>query len=141
MEEWLYKILNRMKAKTKRIIGWSLSGLVALMLIASAIDKIFGSEHALQMAKSFGLSPTPYAVLGIIELLSVILFLIPRTGVLGTLLLASYFGGAIATHLQHQQEILFPVAIETVIWIAAFIRFPELIQRFFKIENFKKINS
>ena len=118
-----------MKAKTKKIVGWSLSSLVALMLVASATDKIFASEHALEMAQSFGLSPTPYAILGVIELLSVVLFLIPRTGVLGTLLLASYFGGAIATHLQHQQEILFPVVIETIIWITAFLRFPELLQR------------
>jgi hypothetical protein len=119
-----------MNSKTRKIIGWSLSGLVALMLVASATDKIIGSAHALEMAESFGLSATSYAILGVIEILSVVLFLIPRTGVLGTLLLASYFGGAIATHLQHQQEILFPMAIEAVIWIAGILRFPELIQRF-----------
>ena len=118
-----------MKTRTKNIIGWSLSGLVALMLIASAADKIFGSEHALEMASSFGLSAKPYAILGMIEILSVMLFLYPRTGILGTLLLSSYFGGAIATHLQHQQDILFPMAIEALIWITAIIRFPELVKR------------
>tara|TARA_Y100000815_G_C13310549_1_gene488309 strand:- start:122 stop:490 length:369 start_codon:yes stop_codon:yes gene_type:complete len=118
-----------MNIKTKKIIGWSLSGLVALMLIASAVDKIFGSEHALEMASSFGLSAKPYAILGMIEILSVLLFLYPRTGILGTLLLSSYFGGAIATHLQHQQDIIFPMAIEALIWITAIIRFPELVKR------------
>ena len=118
-----------MNIKTKKIIGWSLSGLVALMLIASAVDKIFGSAHALEMASSFGLSAKPYAILGMIEILSVLLFLYPRTGILGTLLLSSYFGGAIATHLQHQQDIIFPMAIEALIWITAIIRFPELVKR------------
>jgi len=115
--------------KIKTIVGWSLSGLVGLMLVASAIDKIIGSAHALQMSASFGLSGNSYAVLGIIELISVSLFLFPRTGILGCLLLSSYLGGGIATHLQHGQHILFPAAIEALIWIAAVIRFPELIER------------
>lgn len=106
-----------------------MSGIVALMLGASAFDKITGSEHALQMGASFGLSASTYSIMGLIEILSVILFLFPRTGILGTLLLSSYFGGAIATHLQHQQNIIFPIAIEAFVWITAVIRFPELTQR------------
>ncbi|BAV06434.1 integral membrane protein [Filimonas lacunae] len=58
------------------------------------------------------------------------MFLFQRSGVLGTLLLSSYLGGAIATHLQHQQNILFPMAIEAAVWITAIIRFPELTRRF-----------
>ena len=118
-----------MTLKTKKIIGWSLSGLIGLMLAASALDKILGSEHALQMGASFGLLSETYALLGVIEILSVLLFLYPKTGIPGTLMLTSYFGGAIATHLQHQQGVAFPVIIEVFIWIAAAIRFPELWER------------
>jgi hypothetical protein len=127
-----------MTIKTKKIIGWLLSGLTGLMLSASAVDKIMGSAHALQMGASFGLSAGTYSLLGIIEILSVVLFLYSRTGILGTLLLSSYFGGAIATHLQHQQNILFPAAIEAVVWIAAVIRFPELINRIFNTKASNK---
>lgn len=115
--------------KTRKISGWVLSGLVGFLLAASATDKISGSAHALQMGASFGLPAGTYAVLGIIEISSVVLFLYPRTGLLGLLLLSSYLGGAIATHLQHQQNILFPMAFEAVLWIAAVIRFPELSRR------------
>lgn len=118
-----------MTTKTKNIIGWILSGLIGLMLIASAIDKIIGSANAIKMSASFGISPNTYSILGIIEIISVILFLIPRTAILGLLLLTAYLGGAIATHLQHHQDILFPCAFEAVLWIAAVIRFPELTQR------------
>jgi hypothetical protein len=118
-----------MKIKTKNIIGWVLSGLTGLMLGASAIDKIRGSAHALQMGASFGLSTGTYSLLGVIEILSVALFLYSRTGILGTLLLSSYLGGAIATHLQHQQNIVFPIVFEAVVWITAVIRFPELTRR------------
>ena len=118
-----------MTTKTTNITGWVLSALTGLMLGASAFDKISGSQHAIQMGASFGLSAGTYSILGIIEILSVVLFLYPKTGVLGTLLLSSYFGGAIATHLQHQQNIIFPIAIEAFVWITAVIRFPELTQR------------
>ena len=118
-----------MNLKTKNITGWVLTGIIVLMLAASAADKIRGSEHALEMTKSFGITPDTYRVLGIIELGSVLLFAVPRTGVLGTLLLASYLGGAIATHLQHQQNILFPAGIEVLVWIAAVVRFAELRER------------
>lgn len=101
----------------KNKIGWVLTGIVVLLLAASAIDKIRGSEHALQMTASFGIVPPVYRLLGMIEFGSVMLFAIPRTGILGLLLLASYLGGAIATHLQHQQNILFPAGIELSIWI------------------------
>ena len=112
-----------MNNKTRNITGWTLSGIVLLLMAASAIDKISGSAHSLEMTRSFGITPAIYRLLGIVELTSVILFMIPRTGVLGLLLLSSYLGGAIATHLQHGQNVIFPAAIEALVWIAASIRF------------------
>lgn len=120
-----------MSTKAKYITGWVLTGIIVLMLVASATDKIRSSEHALEMAGSFGITAGVYQIFGMIELLSVLLFAIPRTGILGTLLLASYLGGAIATHLQHQQSILFPIGIEVLVWITATIRFKELGNRLF----------
>jgi len=104
---------------------------MGLALGASAIDKIFLSSHALEMGASFGLSAEAYRTLGVIEILSVLLFLIPRTGILGMLLLSSYLGGAIATHLQHHQDIMFPAVMESLIWIGGCLRFSELTQRIF----------
>ncbi|SFM79303.1 DoxX-like family protein [Chitinophaga sp. YR627] len=118
-----------MTTKWSNITGWVLSGIAGLMLGASAIDKIIQSGHALEMGASFGLSAGIYSLLGVIEILSVALFLYTQTGILGTLLLSSYLGGAIATHLQHHQDVLFPAFFEVLIWVAAVIRFPELTRR------------
>jgi hypothetical protein len=98
-------------------------------MAASAMDKMSGSARSLEMTRSFGITPAIYRLLGIVELTSVVFFTIPRTGVLGLLLLSSYLGGAIATHLQYGQSIVFPAAIETLIWITASIRFSQLWQR------------
>jgi hypothetical protein len=64
-----------------------------------------------------------------VEFLSVLLFIIPRTGVLGTLMLAAYLGGAIATHVEHGQPFIAPAIVQAVVWITAVVRFPELSRR------------
>lgn len=115
--------------KPRNTLGWVFATLTFLLMAASASDKISETQHALTMGSSFGLSAATYRLLGIIELVSALLFLIPRTAVLGLLLLASYLGGAIATHLQHGQPIAFPVGIEVFVWVTAVIRLPEMTSR------------
>jgi len=118
-----------MSDKTNRIIGWVLAGLVSFIFLGSAIGKFTANEEALKMGASFGIDAKTYFSLGLIELASLILFVIPRTGILGTLLLAAYMGGAIATHLEHDLPVIAPCAIQAILWIAAFVRFPELSKR------------
>lgn len=118
-----------MSPKTRNIINWALGGLVALIFIGSAISKLTANTEALAQAAKFGLSKTTYSILGVIELIAVVLFLYPRTGILGTLLLAAYMGGAISTHVEFSQPLMAPVAIAAFVWIAAVVRFPELTKR------------
>lgn len=118
-----------MTTKTKNIINWVLAGLVGFIFISSAFMKLSGSEEVIQNSAKIGLDANAVRMIGIVELLSVILFIIPRTGVLGTLLLAAYMGGAIATHLEHGESFVAQCVIQAFIWIVAVIRFPELRQR------------
>ena len=115
-----------MKEKTRKIVYWVLTGIVGLLFIASAMGKLFGSPDAVKMAEGFGLTAQTNMMLGIVELISVILFVIPRTGVLGALLLTAYMGGAIATHLEHGQPVVAPMIIEAILWLVMVFRFPEL---------------
>ncbi len=124
-----------MSQKTIKITGWVLSIILALLFTMSAFMKITQNETALTQASSVGIDATTYLYIGIVEIISLILFLIPRTGILGTLLLVAYMGGAIATHLQHQQPIGMAVGVQVVLWITAFVRFPELKQRLLGIES------
>jgi hypothetical protein len=118
-----------MEAKTKNIINWGLAGVVGFIFIGSATGKLLGAEETIQMAKGIGLTPETFKILGAVELLSVLLFLFPRTGIVGTLLLAAYMGGAMATHLTHGISIVAPSVIEAIIWVVAMVRFPELKSR------------
>ncbi|MFZ9548968.1 MAG: DoxX family protein [Bacteroidia bacterium] len=121
--------------KTKKIINGILSGLVALIFLGSAVSKFFPNAETLKMAQDSGLNPSTYTLLGIVEVLSLILFLIHRTGVLGTLLLAAYMGGAIATHLEHGVSIIEPCIIQCVLFGIAMFRFPELRARLLNLKN------
>ena len=118
-----------MNSKFRNIAGWVLSALDLLLMGASAIDKISASAHSLEMTASFGISVADYRLLGVLELGSALLFVIPRSMMVGLLLLSSYLGGAIATHLQHEQSMLFPAAIEALVWVTAVVRYPKLLKR------------
>jgi hypothetical protein len=117
--------------KTKKIISWILTCLISVVFIGSAFMKLSATPTALEGAISFGISPSQFVVIGAIELILILLFIIPRTGILGTILLMAYMGGAVATHLEHGQSIIPPFIIASFVLIVATIRFPELSKRIF----------
>lgn len=124
-----------MSQKAIKITGWALTIILALFLAMSALMKIMQNDTAVAQASSFGIDAAVYRFIGILEITSLILFLIPRTGVLGTLLLAAYLGGAIVTHLQHHEPVIMAVIFQAVLWITAVIRFPELKQRLLLVNS------
>ncbi len=118
-----------MNTKTRNIIKWVLAGLVAFVFIGSAISKLtMDAENLANMAK-MGLNESNIHALGIIEIIAAILFLIPRTSIIGSLLLIAYMGGAIATCLQQGQPMIPAIAISVFLWIVSFVRNPELSNR------------
>lgn len=112
--------------KSNKIIYWVLTGLISLVFIGSALGKLTANQESLKMASNFGLDANMFTMLGIVELVCLILFIIPRTGIIGTMLLAAYMGGAIATHLEHGESILAPCIVQSILFLIAFYRFPEL---------------
>ena len=120
-----------MSQKTINITGWSLTVLLGILFTMSAFMKLNQNDATVAQAASLGIEAGSFQLIGIIEIVSLILFIIPRTGIVGTLLLAAYLGGAIATHLEHQQPVTMPVVTQMLLWITAIIRFPELRHRLF----------
>src|SRR5215210_1713423 len=113
-----------MNDKTKNILRWIPSFVIALQLTVSAILKFTNFPFIVQSFKDTGL--VEYLKLfGCAELLFACLFLYPFTMRIGFLLLTSYFGGAIAVEISHGTFIV-PAIILTVIWVAAYLRKPEI---------------
>lgn len=120
-----------MSAKAIKITGWILALVLAIFFGITAILKLIGNEQILAQTAAIGIDSGTTRILGVIELISVILFVIPRTGIVGTLLLIAYLGGIIATLLQHHQPMDMFIVIQVLLWITAALRFPELPKRLF----------
>ena len=96
------------------------------------MGKLTGAKEGVEMASNFGFDKQMYFMIGVVELVSVVLFVLPRTGILGSFLLVAFLGGAIATHLQHGESIVAPCIIEAFVLLVSFYRFPELISGLLK---------
>lgn len=109
-------------------IGWAISILVGLALLASSIFKFMppmGAE-AEQGLQHIGWRADQLGTLGILELLSAVLYLIPQTAVIGAILVTGYMGGAIATHLRVGDPVVVQVIIPILAWLGIWLREPRL---------------
>ncbi len=122
-------------SKTRRITAWVLVWLLTALFLLSSSKKFMAiSNPDAEMYKNFvkwGLEGK-LMVVAIGELIAAILFLIPRTSSLGFLLLTAHFGGAIATHFEHGENYFPIVIILILIWIAHYLRNPEMLASFSK---------
>jgi hypothetical protein len=114
-------------SKTMRIAGWVLSFLIAAFLIfASAIAKFVEWEGKAEMFEHLGYPPQLITKIGVVEILVALLFLIPRAGFLGAVLLTAYLGGATATHVRVGDAFYMPIVMGVLAWIALGLRRPEI---------------
>ena len=111
-------------------VGMVLTTLAALFLTFDTVLKVLKLGPAVEGTVSLGYPLGSVRVIGIVELVCLVLYLVPRTSVLGALLLTGYLGGAIATHLRIGNplftHILFPVYVALFVWGGLFLRDPRL---------------
>lgn len=114
-----------MSPKVQRIIGWVLSGLLAAFLIvASGVPKLIGGEFMEQMNAEFGFNSDTMKGIGVLEIVIAILFVLPRCGFIGAILITGYLGGAIVTHVRIGEAAVFPVVLGVLVWVGLALRQP-----------------
>jgi hypothetical protein len=117
---------NSTPSKAARITGWILSVAPSLMFLFSAAMKL---SHPPQLDEGFThlQLPTTWALnLGLLELACVVIYLIPRTAVLGAVLLTGYLGGAMLTHLRVGEPPVAHVVLGVALWGGLWLRDPRL---------------
>jgi hypothetical protein len=105
--------------------GRALSALPVLMLLYSGVMKVVRPELITggDEWKKLGWAEDSLLILGILELGSTVIYVIPRTSILGAILLTGYFGGAIATHLRvGDASFIFPVVLGVLVWGGLYLR-------------------
>lgn len=123
-----YSTMNaEVKTNARRPWGsYILSGLAILFLLFDSIIKVLKLEVAVQGTKELGYPESQVVGIGLTALTCTILYAIPKTSVLGAILLSGYLGGAIATHVRLENplfsHVLFPVYLAIFIWGGLYLR-------------------
>jgi hypothetical protein len=105
--------------------GVVMSALPSAMLLMASFMSLSKSPQALQGMAQFGYPENVIPGIGAACLISTILYIIPRTAVLGAILLTGYLGGAVATHVRVEAEkftFLIPIMSGAIIWGGLFFR-------------------
>ena len=117
------------------VAGWVLSGLFALfMLGASVAPKLLNLPAATETLTALGWPVEYTLMIGVIELVCTLLYLWPRTSLLGAVLMMGLLGGAMATQIRVENplfsHVLFSLYLGLVMWGGLWLRSPELRRMF-----------
>jgi hypothetical protein len=113
--------------------GRILSAIPVLFLLFDGVAKLIKPAPVVQATVQLGYPESVITGLGILLLACTILYMIPRTSVLGAILLTGYLGGATATHVRMGGPlfaIVFPSLVGALIWGGLFLREPRLRELF-----------
>ena len=112
--------------KTRPWAGYVISALTILFLTADAVGKLIKPQAVITGTVELGYQESIIVPLGILLLACTILYAIPRTAVLGAILLTGYLGGTVATHARIGNPVfshmLFGVYIGIFVWLGLYLR-------------------
>ena len=114
----------------RRWFGRIVSAIPVLFLTLDSTMKLLKLPVVIEGTVKLGYPVSSVFTLGVILLASTIAYVIPRTAVLGAVVLTGYLGGAIATHVRVGDplfsHILFPIYVAILIWGGLYLRDPAL---------------
>jgi hypothetical protein len=107
-------------------VGRVLSGVPVLFLGMDATMKLAQVPQVAEASARLGLPEGIGLTIGVIELVCLALYLVPRTAALGAVMLTGFLGGAVLTHLRIGDPLathtLFPVYVGALVWAGLFLR-------------------
>ena len=116
--------------RSRQWAGRALSGLGVLFLLFDSMGKLLQVQPVMEGTLQLGYPRDIVFTLGALLFTCVLVYLIPRTSVLGGILLTAYLGGAVATHVRVQSplftHVLFPTYVAAVLWGGLLLREPRL---------------
>ena len=118
--------------------GRTVSGIISVLLAMDAGLKVFMLGPAVEGTAQLGYPLYVVFPLGLIEAVSLVLYLIPRTSILGAVLWTGYLGGAVATHVRLDNPLfthmLSPIYVAIMLWGGLWLRDRRLRNVFAKVQ-------
>ena len=115
----------RPTSKSMLWTGRALGLLIMLFLLFDAVTKVLRLDFVVKATVEAGFSASVVVPIGCVLLISVIIYAIPRTAILGAILLTGYLGGAVATNVRRSSSLgfdLFPAIMGVLAWAALYLR-------------------
>ena len=110
-----------------RQLSWFLTGFIGLFLFVDGAARLAGFAPYVEGTTRFGYAAWLAPWIGVTLAVSSILMVIPRTAVLGLILVTGYLGGATATQVRALDPwFLFPIALGALAWLGLYLREPRL---------------
>lgn len=117
-------------SRLQTLTGRALTGFAVLFLTFDGAIKLIPNQMVEDASRQLGYQPDSMPAIGVVLLVCLITYVVPRTSVLGAVLLTGYLGGAIATHVRIGNplftHILFPTYVAALIWGGLLLRKPAL---------------
>jgi hypothetical protein len=116
-------------SKTLIWVGRTVSTLVVLFCTFDGIMKVIKEPHVIAASSELGFSTNAMVLIGVLMLACAVLYAIPRTTILGAVLLTGYLGGAVVSNLRVGHpvfECIFPVIFGALAWGGIFVRDPRV---------------
>jgi hypothetical protein len=115
----------------RKRFGLGLSGLAALFFFLDASGKLLQIEPVLKGTADLGWPVSAVVPLGVLLLIGAVLYVIPRTAVIGAIYLTGFLGGAIATHFRIGSplftHVLFGAYVAVIMWAGLVLRIPNFL--------------
>ena len=103
--------------------GRILSAIPVLMMLFAGIMKLIKPPSMVQGLAQYGYPESLVVIIGILEVACTVVYLIPRTSVLGAILVTAFLGGATATNVRVKDpSFVLPVIFGVLAWAGLFLR-------------------
>ncbi|WP_232716965.1 DoxX family protein [Gordonia metallireducens] len=122
----------------RRIVGIVISVLVGAFLAFDVVGKLTRPQAVIDGTEKLGFDSDQAIVMGVVLLVCLVVYAIPRTAVLGALGITAYLGGAVTANMRIEEPlfstVLFAVYLGVLMWIGLVLRRPELL----KVAGFRR---
>ena len=106
----------------QRVAGWVVSAIPGLMIGSSGVNLMLKASFVMEGLVKYAYPESAIVGMGFAAFLSAVLFMIPRTAMVGAILLTGYLGGATATHVRAGVPWFFAVVFGVLVWAGLVMR-------------------
>ena len=118
--------MSTTNSRAQLLTGRVLTGLAVAFLLLDSLMKVAQSKPSIEASTTLGYPVSTVFGIGLVELIALVLYVVPRTSFIGAVLLTAHLGGAIATHVRVGNplfsHVLFPTYVALFIWGGLYLR-------------------